>query len=152
MKSPFEVRTSPIDGQGAFATQRIPAGTPVVEYTGELLTEGEVDARYANDSTPRGHTLLFQVSDGFYVDAALAGNEARFINHSCDPNCEVEIDGFRILIVACRDVEPGEELTYDYNLELEEDYLPSWRQVYECRCGAAGCRGTMLDPGCLPPG
>ena len=78
------------------------------------------------------------------VDAAVGGNEARFINHSCDPNCDAVIDDGRIWIETIRDVEPGEELAYDYAYVLEERHTPAAKRRYPCTCGARNCRGTIL--------
>jgi SET domain-containing protein len=103
--------------------------------------------RYDDDTDARSLTFLFRVGESLYVDAAREGNASRFINHSCEPNCEVEIEGTRISIRARKNIQPGVELTYDYALELEDDPLPDWERLYACRCGAPTCRGTMLDPG-----
>lgn len=139
----IEVRTSSIDGRGVFARAPIRAGKRIAEYTGELITEVEADRRYDDRGMDRHHTFLFALSDGRCIDGAVGGNEARFINHSCDPNCEaVEEDG-RIFIEALRDIAPGEELTYDYAYAWEDgdDALVSF---YRCGCGAPGCRSTIL--------
>lgn len=141
---PFEIRQSPIQGLGAFATERIPAGTRFVEYAGARLTPEEADARYPDDSTERHHTYLFAIDDDIVIDAAVDGNEARFINHSCDPNCDAVIEEGRIWIETIRDVAPGEELAYDYAYVLEERHSPVAKRKYPCNCGAAKCRGTIL--------
>src|SRR4051812_30031479 len=123
---PFEIRPSPIQGHGAFATEHIPAGTRVIEYAGQRLTPAQAEARYPDDASPdRHHTYLFAIDDDVVIDAAVDGNEARFINHSCDPNCDAVIDGGRIWIEALRDIEPGEELAYDYAFVLEERHSPA---------------------------
>jgi len=141
----FEVRASRLHGAGAFALEPIPAKTKVVEYVGERLNDRQVEERYGAERLDNPHTFLFWVRDDLYVDAAVGGNDARFINHSCDPNCEVEIEEDRIFIYAIRDIAPGEELTYDYSLDVEEKPTPELCQVFACRCGAASCRGTMLE-------
>ncbi len=141
---PFEVRASPIHGAGAFATRRIAAGTRLIEYRGERLTPAEADARYPDAIDEPHHTYLFAIDDDIVIDAAVNGNEARFINHSCGPNCDAVIDGGRIWIETIRDVEPGEELAYDYAYVLEERHTPAAKRRYPCRCGAAACRGTIL--------
>ena len=92
-----------------------------------------------------GHTFLFVVDDEVCIDAGVDGNDARFINHSCDPNCESNIEGGRVFIDAIRTIEPGEELGYDYALTWESSDDPAELALFACRCGAAGCRGTMLD-------
>ncbi|SRR5579862_1114134 len=125
---------SKIDTEGCFTTEYIKKGAFVVEYTGPRLTIKEADALY--DHHPR--TYLFGLTDGKHV---IDGNGvAAFINHSCDPNCEVDEVGGRVLISAIRDIQPGEELTYDYNLydgDLDDQSL--------CSCGASSCRGTMYS-------
>lgn len=143
MKYPFEIRASGIQGLGAFATECIPAGTRLIEYAGERLTAAEADARYPEDGS-RHHTFLFAIDDDVVIDAAVDGNEARFINHSCDPNCDAVVEDMRIWIETIRDVEPGEELAYDYAYELEERHTPAAKKRYPCFCGAATCRGTIL--------
>jgi SET domain-containing protein len=141
---PFEIRPSPIQGLGAFATKHIPSGTRLIEYAGERLTPEQADARYPDGSDDRHHTFLFAIDDDFVVDAAVNGNEARFINHSCDPNCDAVVDDGRIWIETIRDVEPGEELAYDYAFVLEERHTPAAKRRYPCNCGAPNCRGTLL--------
>lgn len=141
---PFEIRPSPIQGLGAFATHRIPAGTRLVEYAGQRLTPAEAAARYPESAGERHHTFLFAIDDAVVVDAAVDGNEARFLNHSCAPNCDVVIDDGRLWIETLRDVSPGEELVYDYAFVLPERHTPAAKRRYPCHCGAPGCRGTML--------
>jgi SET domain-containing protein len=141
----IEVYESPIHGRGVFARQRIDTGEIIIEYKGELLSSAEIDERYADErSDDRGRTYIFHLEGDLYVDATKASNPARFINHSCAPNCEAIAENGRILIRALKDIEPGDELTYDYSLEIEEEPLPDWREIYACRCGAESCRGTML--------
>jgi SET domain-containing protein len=141
---PFEIRESPIQGLGAFATRRIPAGVRLIEYAGERLTPAQADARYPEEPGERHHTFLFAIDDEWVVDAAVDGNDARWINHSCEPNCDAVVDDGRIWIETIRDVEPGEELAYDYAYELEERHTPAAKKRYACNCGAARCRGTLL--------
>ena len=141
---PFAIRPSPVQGLGAFATCFIPAGTRLIEYAGERLTPAEADARYPDGGDERHHTFLFAIDDDVVIDAAVDGNEARFINHSCDPNCDAVIDDGRIWIETIRDVRPGEELAYDYAFVLEERHTPAAKRRYPCHCRAAACRGTML--------
>ena len=141
---PFEIKSSPIQGLGAFATERITRGTRLIEYAGERLTPAEADARYPDDEAVRHHTYLFAIDDDVVIDAAVDGNEARFINHSCDPNCDAVIDDGRIWIETIRAVEPGEELAYDYAYTLEERHTPAAKKRFPCRCGSVRCRGTIL--------
>lgn len=143
---PFEIRPSPIQGVGAFATRRIPKGTRLIEYTGERISNDEADRRYPDDDTQaRHHTFLFAIDDEVVVDAAVGGNESRFINHSCAPNCEAVIDDDdRIWIETLRAIKPGEELAYDYAFILDEPHTPAAKRRYPCTCGARTCRGTIL--------
>lgn len=143
-KRRFVVRNSGIHGKGVFATTRIPARTRLIEYKGERLTEAQVDKRYAHDDNP--HTFLFALDDGMVIDATNGGNSARWINHSCAPNCEAVDDGDRIYIETLRAIRPGEELSYNYRIELEERHTPELKRLYQCRCGARRCKGTILQP------
>jgi hypothetical protein len=138
----FVVRNSGIHGKGVFATTRIPAGTRLVEYKGERLTAAQVDKRYAKDDSP--HTFLFALDDGMVIDATVGGNSARWINHSCAPNCEAVDDEDRIYIETLRAIRPGEELSYNYRIELEEKHTRKMKRLYKCRCGARRCKGTIL--------
>ena len=113
---------------------------------GERLTEAEVDARYGDEQPEDGRTFLFHVGEDDYIDAVHHGNDSRFINHSCDPNCESDVVDGHVYIVAIRDIAPGEELTYDYSLEVEDETSPGEERDYTCRCGSVCCRGTMLEP------
>lgn len=141
---PFEIRESPIQGLGVFATRHIPAGTRLIEYAGERLTPAQADARYPDVPGERHHTFLFAVDDAWVIDAAVDGNDARWINHSCDPNCDAVVDDGRIWIETTRVVRRGEELAYDYRLVLEERHTAAAKKLYPCNCGSERCRGTML--------
>ena len=140
----FQVRRSGIHGRGVYATRRIPKHTRVVEYLGDRITHEQADARYDAKGQDDGHTFLFVVSSRLVIDAGVNGNDARFINHSCDPNCDTVIEGDRVFIESVRDIEPGEELAYEYGLTWETTDDPGELANYACRCGAASCRGTML--------
>ena len=140
----FKIRPSPMHGLGAFATRRIPTGTRLIEYAGERLTPAEADARYPDQPGVPHHTCLFAIDDDIVIDAAVDGNDARFINHSCDPNCDAIVEDDRIWIETIRDVEQGEELAYDYAFVLKERHTPAAKRRFPCRCGSARCRGTML--------
>jgi hypothetical protein len=140
----IEIRPSPIAGMGVFATRRIPRGTRIIEYTGELITDEEASRRYDDDAMEQHHTFLFAVDDEMVIDGGVDGNEARYFNHACDPNCEAVNDGGRIFIEAIADIEPGAELLYDYALMRDEPWQDHWRELYACRCGTPSCRGTIL--------
>ena len=141
---PFEIRASPMQGLGAFATRVIAAGTRLIEYAGERLTPAASDARYPDVAGERHHTFLFAIDDEVVIDAAVDGSDARFINHSCDPNCDAVIDEGRIWIETIREVAPGEELAYDYAYVLDERHSPAAKRRFPCHCGTAACRGTIL--------
>jgi SET domain-containing protein len=143
---PFEIRRSKIQGRGAFATRPIKRGDRIIEYTGERISWEEADRRYDDEHMRRHHTFLFTLTKHVVVDAAVDGNDARLINHSCEPNCEAVIVQGRIYIDAMRDIAPGEELTYDYAYERDADTTEEDEQRYACHCGAPGCRGTILAP------
>jgi SET domain-containing protein len=141
----FSVRGSKIQGKGAFAKKAIRKGTRVIEYTGELIPADEADRRYDDAAMKRHHTFLFQICDGdVCIDAAVKGNDARFINHSCDPNCEPVEDKGRIFIEATRAIKSGEELCYNYGFTVDKDEHKDWKQKYRCNCGAPNCSGNLL--------
>jgi SET domain-containing protein len=117
----------------------------VIEYLGDRISHAEADRRFGTKSDDDGHTFLFIASNRTVIDAGVGGNDARFINHSCKPNCETVIEGSRVFIDAIRKIEPGEELGYDYQLTWESTDEPEELALYACRCGAKRCRGTMLD-------
>ncbi|HWP02454.1 MAG TPA: SET domain-containing protein-lysine N-methyltransferase, partial [Gemmatimonadaceae bacterium] len=123
----------------------IPKGTRIIEYTGERISHAEADRRYPEDGE-HPHVLLFIVDRRTVIDAGVGGNEARFINHSCDPNCEAVIEKGRVFIEAIRDIARGEELTYDYHLTRDDADGPEIERLYPCNCGSQKCRGTMLRP------
>jgi SET domain-containing protein len=145
-QSYFEIRSSSIQGRGAFATRRIRKGTRLIEYVGERISHAEADRRYDDDTMRRHHTFLFTLNNRTVIDAAVSGNEARFINHSCDPNCEAVIDGSHIYIESIKTIQPGAELVYDYQYERAPDADESDEARYPCRCGSPRCRGTILAP------
>ena len=141
-----EVRDSPLHGLGVFATQRIPKGTRIIGYLGERVSHAEADRRYADKEEHDSHTFLFIVDARTVIDAGVDGNEARFVNHACQPNCESVIENRRVYIEAIRTIAPGEELTYDYQIQREADDPPDVDTVFACRCGSKRCRGSMLWP------
>ena len=142
----FKVNSSGIHGKGAFAVRRIRPGTRIIEYVGQRISNEEADRRYAKDDAPHHHTFLFSVDNNICIDAGRRGNDARFINHSCNPNCEaVEEDG-RIFIEALRNIQPRAELTYDYSLTGPNPRTKIEIARYACYCGSANCRGTMCAP------
>jgi SET domain-containing protein len=146
-------RRSAIHGNGVFALVPIRKGERLVEYKGRRRTHEDVDASDSGD-VESGHTFLFTLNDEYVIDANFEGNSARWINHGCAPNCEAvleEHDGDdrrrdRVFIEATRDIRPGEELTYNYGITLDEPHTARLKKVWACRCGARNCTGTMLQP------
>ena len=153
MKPYITTRLSPIHGHGVFAARDIVAGTELIEYKGQRLTHAKADEKYG-DSVDSGHTFLFTLDDEYIIDANQNGNDARYINHSCDPNCQAFLhespdDDPRhqfVMIEAKRDIAHGEELTYDYKITLHQRYTAKLLKIWACRCGAPCCTGTMLKP------
>ncbi|MFT7775694.1 SET domain-containing protein [Roseateles sp.] len=142
----IEVRESGVHGRGVYAVAPIAAGAEVIEYTGERITWEQAVERHPHDPSQPNHTFYFHIDGGLVIDALYGGNDARWINHACEPNCEAdEVDG-RVFIKALRDLRPGEELFYDYGLVLEERHTAKVKKQFACWCGAPGCRGTMLAP------
>jgi SET domain-containing protein len=140
----FAVRKSSIHGRGVFALAHIPKKTRIIEYKGELISDAEADRRYSKRHEHSPHTMLFSVDGGLVIDATRRGNAARWINHSCAPNCKIEEEGTRVFIDARRDIRRGEELTYDYNLQIGERHTKAAKREHACFCRARRCRGTML--------
>lgn len=133
-----EVRQSGVHGRGVYAGQFISKGTRIIEYTGERVSwESAPD-----DNGP--HTFNFGLDNGDVINPEVGGNDARWINHSCDPNCEAIEEDDRIFIYAKRNIQAGEELLYDYAMEIDEPVTEASKKKFACHCGAANCRGTML--------
>lgn len=142
----FEIRDSAVAGKGAFALRPIAKGERIVEYLGERISHEEADRRYDDESMDVHHTFLFTVSSRTVIDASQGGNEARYINHSCAPNCEAEIDRGRVFIHAIRVIAAGEELCYDYGYPRSGDETEEDEERYRCQCGAENCRGSIMEP------
>jgi uncharacterized protein len=141
-----KVRNSKIHGKGVFALKRIRKGARITEYEGERVSHAEADRRYEDKAYEDNHTFLFIVDGRTVIDAGVDGSDARFINHSCDPNCETVIENKRVFVEAIRGIEPGEELSYDYQIGRDADDPDDIDEVFACHCGATNCRGTMLWP------
>lgn len=129
-KSKWIVRKdSKIDRNGVFAAQDIPVGTFVVEYTGQRLTKAQTEKK-------KNHDYIFELNKKYDIDGR---NIARYVNHSCEPNCETDVIKGKIWIIAAQDIEKGEELTYNYGYSIKDGIQ------YPCRCGAEHCPGYILD-------
>lgn len=144
-------RRSPIHGNGVFAVSAIPKGDEVIQYKGTLMTHAEADEMYG-DGGETGHTFLFTLNDDYIIDANRKGNTARWINHSCQPNCRAMVEESssgdprkdKVVIEAIRAIKPDEELTYDYGIVLEVPHTARLKKLWVCRCGSPKCTGTLL--------
>ena len=152
-KHKIERRQSSIHGNGVFATEAIAKGERIVRYKGKLRSHAEVDEEYGAVDED-GHTFLFTLNDDYVIDANVDGNIARWINHSCAPNCEAvqeenakgKTHKDKVFIEAIRDIAEGEELSYNYGIVLDEPHNAKNKKLWACRCGEKGCTGTMLQP------
>lgn len=141
----INVRKSNIHGRGVFALQPLRTGELICEYKGEHITSDEALLRHPRDPSQPNHTFFFDLGDGTVIDGSVGGNSARWINHSCKPNCEAKYQRGRIFIRTTRPIDAGEELAIDYALVVKERATQQLRQQYACHCGSLNCRGTMLD-------
>ena len=137
-------RDSAIHGRGVYAQRTIPAGTRVVEYTGERITKTEARLREQQrlERQRRGEdscVYIFDLNNRYDLDGRSGKNIARLINHSCSPNCTAETIRGRVWIVARREIAADEELTFDYGFPYKE-----WR-LHPCRCGAPRCVGFIVN-------
>ena len=153
MSRKITTRRSAIHGNGMFAVAPIAKGERLIEYKGARRTHEQVDAGETGDADS-GHTFLFTLNDEYVIDANFDGNDARWINHSCNPNCEAifhEHEGKdrskdTVWIESKRKIKPGEELCYNYGIKLAEAHTPKMKKLWACHCGARNCTGTMLQP------
>lgn len=139
-----KVRHSSVHGNGVFAARKIPEGARIIEYQGKRITEKQANKRFGLDPENPFHTFFFSLESGKLIDGGDEGNDARWINHSCEPNCEAQEDQGRVYIHALRDIARGEELNYDYGLVIDDKLTKQMKKDYACRCGSPSCRGTML--------
>jgi hypothetical protein len=142
----IQVRRSGVHGKGVFALQDIAEGETLIEYVGEVISWEEAQDRHPHDPNDPNHTFYFHVNEDKVIDALHGGNSSRWINHSCNPNCEADEENERIFIKALRNIHAGEELNYDYGLIIDEPYTKKLLAEYPCWCGAKNCRGTLLSP------
>lgn len=153
MAKKIERRQSFIHGNGVFATAPIAKGERVVRYKGKLRSHDDVDREYGAIDED-GHTFLFSLNEEYVIDANVDGNIARWINHSCRPNCEAvhhenakgKKHKDKVFIEATRDIAAGEELSYNYGIVLDEPHTASKKRLWACLCGMPDCTGTMLQP------
>jgi SET domain-containing protein len=153
MSKKIRMHRSPIHGNGVFAARDLPANSKVMAYRGAIITHARADKLYA-DTLETGHTFLFSLNARYVIDGNVGGNVVRWINHSCDPNCEAVLwedpDGNQkndqVVIQTLRAIKEGDELTYDYGIVLQVPHTARLKKIWACRCGAAKCIGTMLKP------
>lgn len=142
----IQTRRSGVHGNGVFAVQDIAEGETLIEYKGEIISWKEALRRHPHDPTQPQHTFYFHVDDDRVIDGNVDGNASRWINHSCEPNCEADEQNGRVFIKALRNIAAGEELSYDYGLIIDEPYTKKLLSEFPCWCGSADCRGTLLAP------
>jgi len=142
----LRVARSSRHGRGVFALAPIAKGTRIIEYKGKRVSWAWASRQYPEIDGEPTHTFLFEIDDDMVIDANQAGNDARWINHSCNPNCQAVDDGGRIFIEALRNIAAGEELGYDYHIRMPERLTPTLKKRWPCYCGSKNCRGTLLMP------
>jgi SET domain-containing protein len=149
-QSAIAVQDSPIHGRGVFALENIKKGDCIIEYKGERISWKKALDRHPHDPQQPNHTFYFSLSNGKVIDGKVRGNDARWINHSCAPNCiatefDIKGDKLRVFLFAKKNIKAGTELFYDYNLDVEGKKTKAVKKDYLCRCGKKKCRGTMLS-------
>jgi uncharacterized protein len=143
-------KRSAIHGYGIFAKKDIPSGTRIIEYVGEKITKAEAERRgpmlieYAQNHHEQGAVYLFVLNKKYDIDGHVPYNTAKYINHSCDPNCETDIIRGKIWVIAKRNIAQGEELSYNYGYDLDTF------QDHPCRCGSFRCVGYIVDEDAWP--
>lgn len=142
----IQVRRSGVHGKGVYALVDLAEGETLIEYTGEIITWQQALDRHPHDPANPNHTFYFHIDDGRVIDAKRGGNSARWINHSCAPNCIADEEEGRVFIRALHPIKAGEELFYDYGLVIDEPLTAQLKAEYPCWCGTPPCRGTLLAP------
>ena len=141
------VKKSSKHGKGVFSTKEIKKNTKIIQYIGEKISKAEGDRRSALrikrflNSKKTGSVYIFELNKKYDIDGSLIKNKARYINHSCDPNCEVDIIRGKIWISSIRNIKKGEELTYDYGYEFDKDDF----RDHVCKCGSKNCIGFIIS-------
>ena len=133
----YKIKKSNIDKKGLYASKDIKSGVRIINYKGKLITNTEVEQnpKFDNDKD----IYLFDINKRYSLDGDFSWNTARLINHSCNPNCEVDGKGYKIWIPAIKDIKKNEELTYDYGFSYDEDY-----KQFPCKCRAKNCCGYIV--------
>tara|TARA_B100000579_G_scaffold431163_1_gene445769 strand:- start:984 stop:1457 length:474 start_codon:yes stop_codon:yes gene_type:complete len=136
----YKVKKSNIDKRGLCASKDIKPGIKVIEYIGKLITKKEAQQNSKFDNSK--DIYLFNINEKYDLDGDFKWNTARLINHSCNPNCEVEGEGLKLWISSLREIKKGEELTYDYGFGYDDDY-----KQFPCKCGSMNCVGYIVRQG-----
>ncbi len=133
----YKIKKSNIDKKGLCASKDIKINTKIINYKGKIITNLEVERnpKFDNDKD----IYLFDINKKYSLDGDFSWNTARLINHSCDPNCEVDGKGYKIYIKAIKNIKKNEELTYDYGFSYDEDY-----KQFPCKCRAINCCGYIV--------
>jgi uncharacterized protein len=146
MNDYFDIKESKIHNKGAFAKKFIKKDTLVSEYYGELISKKEADRRLTlNEKLMKkdgniAYTYIFELDDKTDLDGNIPNNDAKYINHSCEPNLRLDIKKHRVFLYALRDIKKGEELSYDYEFTFDEDTLN-----HKCKCGKKICVGYICS-------
>ena len=136
----YKIKRSKIDNRGLYANRDIKKGTRIMEYKGKIITVKQTES---NPKFDNGKAIyLFNLNKRFDLDGDFKFNTARLINHSCEPNCEVNGEGLKVWVYAIKNIKKGEELTYDYGFGFDEDY-----KDFPCRCGSKNCVGFIVREG-----
>ena len=136
----YKVKKSNIDKRGLYASKDIKSGVKIIDYVGKLITKKEAQQNSKFDNTR--DIYLFNINEKYDLDGEFKWNTARLINHSCNPNCEVEGAGLKLWISSLREIKKGEELTYDYGFGYDADY-----KQFPCKCGSVNCVGYIVREG-----
>ena len=134
----YRVKKSNIDKRGLYASQNIKTGEKIIEYIGRLISKKEAETNSKFDN--KKDIYLFNINEKWDLDGDYRWNTARLINHSCNPNCEVEGKGLKLWIVAIKDIKKDEELSYDYGFSYSKEDLKN----FVCRCGSKNCCGYIV--------
>ena len=136
----YKIKKSKIDKNGLYANCNIKRGTKIIEYKGKLVTvkNSEKDPKFDNSKA----IYLFGINKKYDLDGNFSFNTARLINHSCEPNCEVFGEGLKVWVFAMKNIKKGEELSYDYGFNFDQDY-----KNYPCNCGSKNCAGYIIREG-----
>ena len=136
----YKIQKSKIDNKGLYASQDIRKGTKIIQYKGKIITTKQSDNNPKFDNNKA--IYLFNLNKRYDLDGDFKFNTARLINHSCDPNCEVLGEGLKLWIYAMKNINKGEELSYDYGFTFDQDF-----RQFPCRCGSKNCIGYIVREG-----